>query len=76
MFISSIDNSVYSLSLDICNNAAWDCISVHILRKSKSRGRASIDHPTINEYYKSDIELESYNSIIKKVKRTQDDTFV
>lgn len=71
MFISSIDNSVYSLSLGLIGAADWECISVCVLNRYKSTGRHAIDFPTLSEYYGSSICEKSYTSIIKKVKRIE-----
>lgn len=71
MFISRIDNSVYSLSLDMSTRRDWNYISVRILDLHKYYGCSILlsneDKP--KDIYASDINQDSYINLIKQVKR-------
>lgn len=71
MFISSIDNSVYSLSLDIDARQDWNYIGVRILDLHKYYGCFILlsNEDKTKDIYISDINQGSYTNLIRQVKR-------
>lgn len=71
MFISRVDNSVYSLSLGMGARRDWNYISVRILDLHKYYGCSTLlsneDKPKY--IYTSNINQDSYINLIRQVKR-------